>query len=75
MAYANTREYWTRCTKIYAIFGTVTERDFRKKSIAQKQDYNTVIQIDAMLHSGFFPKNAMGDAPTLWIFQKFRDKD
>ena len=36
-------------TKIYAIFGTVTARAFRKKSKARKH-----IQIDTMLRSGFF---------------------
>ena len=42
--------------KIYAIFGTVTERDFWEKSKARKH-----IQINAMLRCGFFPKDTLGD--------------
>ena len=38
------------------IFGTVTERDFREKTKAQKH-----IQIDAMHCSGFFVENALDE--------------
>ena len=47
-------------------FGTIADRNHRKKSIAQKH-----IQIDDMLRSGFFPKTALGEGPMFWIFPGF----
>ena len=46
-------------TKIYAIFGAVTQRDFRTK--IQSTETN-----DSMLRSG--------DGPAFWIFLGFTDK-
>ena len=30
------------------------------------------IEIDVMKRSGFFPENALGDGPAVWIFQDSR---
>ena len=49
------------------IFGTVTERDFRKNSKAREH-----IQNDATLCFGFFLENALGNGPAFWIFSKIR---
>ena len=50
--------------KYMPFFGTVTERDFRKK-IQSKETYTN----DATLRSGYFlPRNALGDGPAFWIF-------
>ena len=52
------------------IFVTVTEREFKGESQAQNR-----ILIEAMLRSGFFPQNALGDSPAFWIlFPGFTDK-
>ena len=50
--------------KYMPFFGTVTERDFRKK-IQSTETYTN----DATLRSGFFfPENTFDDGPAFWIF-------
>ena len=44
-------------------FGTVTERDFRKKSKAQKH-----IQMVERCALDFFPENALGHGPAFFYF-------
>ena len=46
------------------IFGTVTERDFRKK-IPKHGNIYKMMQCCAL---DFFPENALGDGPAFWIF-------
>ena len=63
MAYANVRGNMPLWTKIYAIYGTVTEPVSRRKSLTHRNI------IDAMLRSEFSsPKNALGDGPKFCIF-------
>ena len=50
--------------KYMQFFGTITERDFRKKNSKTWEH----IQNDSTLRSGFFPQNALGDDPAFWIF-------
>ena len=59
--------------KYMPFFGTVTERDFRKK-IQSTETYTN----GTTLRFGFFPQNALGDGPAFWIFiqdSRIRVKD
>ena len=51
--------------KYMPLFGTVTERDFRKK-IQSMGTYTN----GTTLCSGFFPQNAFADGPAFWIFSR-----
>ena len=68
MAYVNLKGNMPRWTKIYAIFGTVAERQFREKFKAQKH-----IQIFSMLRSRFFSaKHARWWSRVMDFFQDSR---
>ena len=53
--------------KYMPFFGTITERDFRKKSKAQKHIPN-----DTMLLFGFRLGTVLDDGTALWIFSRIR---
>ena len=63
------RENMPRWRKMYAIFGSSTEHDFREHI------QSTKILNDATLRSGFFPQNALGDGPAFWILPGFKVKE
>ena len=56
--------------KYMPFFGTITERDLRKKSKARKH-----VKIEPMLRSGFFPRKTRSVmVPRFGIFPGFADK-
>ena len=59
--------------EINVIFGTVTERGFRKKSKTWEHILYMIYVYDKMMQRyalNFFPQSALGDGPAFWIFSR-----